>query len=129
MPKYVYGAQEIINNLNRTRIVWLGRIANAVESSLVDASNHAKAGHESNQAHMNKRYANQTSTLTRSINPNIDKVTVNGVEGHIGTNVEYAPFLEYGTSRNRAYPFLFPALVAVKHIFLKRLKIAMSRIL
>lgn len=28
----------------------------------------------------------------------------------VGTNVEYAPFVEYGTSRTRAQPFLRPAL-------------------
>lgn len=29
----------------------------------------------------------------------------------IGTNVEYAPFVEYGTMRTRAQPFLRPALM------------------
>ena len=27
----------------------------------------------------------------------------------IGSNVEYAPFLEFGTERNRPQPFLLPA--------------------
>ncbi len=30
--------------------------------------------------------------------------------GIVGTNVEYASFQEFGTSRMRAHPFLFPAL-------------------
>lgn len=29
---------------------------------------------------------------------------------YIGTNVEYAPYVELGTSRNDAYPFLRPAV-------------------
>lgn len=29
----------------------------------------------------------------------------------IGTNVEYAPFVEYGTMRTRAQPYLRPALM------------------
>jgi HK97 gp10 family phage protein len=29
---------------------------------------------------------------------------------HVGTNVEYAPYVEYGTRRMRAQPYLRPAL-------------------
>ena len=32
----------------------------------------------------------------------------------IGTNVEYAPYVEFGTSRRRAQPFLRPALKAAE---------------
>lgn len=30
-------------------------------------------------------------------------------DAYIGTNVEYAPYVEYGTSRQKAQPFLRPA--------------------
>jgi HK97 gp10 family phage protein len=33
----------------------------------------------------------------------------NEVEGLVGTNVEYAPYVEAGTSRQTAKPFLKPA--------------------
>lgn len=32
------------------------------------------------------------------------------LEAEVGTNVEYAPFVEYGTSKQGAKPFLRPAL-------------------
>ena len=35
---------------------------------------------------------------------------VSGDEGRVGTNVEYAADVEFGTSRRPATPFLFPAL-------------------
>lgn len=37
-------------------------------------------------------------------------------EGHyrVGTNVVYAPFVEFGTRRTRAQPFMRPAMEAVK---------------
>ena len=36
-----------------------------------------------------------------------------GIVARVGTNVEYAPHLEYGTSRMKARPFLRPALQQV----------------
>lgn len=35
--------------------------------------------------------------------------TTDGEAAYIGTNVEYAPYVEMGTSRTRAQPFLRPA--------------------
>ena len=34
---------------------------------------------------------------------------VEGQDAYIGTNVEYAPFIEYGTSRMKPRPYLRPA--------------------
>lgn len=31
-------------------------------------------------------------------------------EARVGTNVEYAPYMEYGTSKQRSQPYLRPAL-------------------
>ena len=45
---------------------------------------------------------------------------------YIGTNVEYAPYVEYGTSKSKAYPFLKPAATEhadeYKEIFEEALK-------
>jgi HK97 gp10 family phage protein len=45
---------------------------------------------------------------------------------YVGTNVEYAPFVEYGTSRQRAQPYLRPAVEnhmdEYKHILEEELK-------
>ena len=37
-----------------------------------------------------------------------------GVYADVGTNVHYAPYVELGTSRMRARPFLRPALAAAR---------------
>jgi HK97 gp10 family phage protein len=37
-----------------------------------------------------------------------------GLVGTVGTNVTYAPYVEFGTSRMRAQPFLRPALDAAR---------------
>lgn len=49
-----------------------------------------------------------TSTLYNSITHQVD---VAGKRVYIGTNVEYAPYVEMGTSKSRPYPFLKPAVV------------------
>jgi len=124
MPNYVIGAEQIIMNLNRARIIWLGKIADAVEKSCVDGANHAKANHESNMSHASGRYQNITSNLTKSIKPDMFKVSVNEVTGGIVAGEDYAPFLEFGTSGSQAYPFLFPALVHIEPILRARLEFA-----
>lgn len=39
---------------------------------------------------------------------------IEGSTGIVGTNVEYAAFVEHGTGRGSAQPFLFPALEMVR---------------
>jgi HK97 gp10 family phage protein len=45
----------------------------------------------------------------------------------IGTNVEYAPAIEFGTSKQSAKPFLFPAFNGNKQKILKELAKALRR--
>ena len=47
---------------------------------------------------------------------------VSGLEGKVGTNVEYAGFVEYGTSKMPAKPYLFPALEKSKSKITELLK-------
>lgn len=42
--------------------------------------------------------------------------------GRVHTPVEYAPYLEWGTTRNRAYPFLWPAYEQNKEGTIKRIQ-------
>ena len=48
-----------------------------------------------------------TGNLRNSIS---NKVKMNEKSVYIGTNIEYAPYVELGTSRAKAYPFLKPAV-------------------
>ena len=52
-----------------------------------------------------------TGRLRSSITNRLD-IDGNQIVGVVGTNVEYASFLEHGTSKMPAHPFLFPALEA-----------------
>jgi len=50
-----------------------------------------------------------TGTLKRSISGRTEK-TSDGAQATVGTNVEYAAYVELGTSRQAAEPYLHPAL-------------------
>lgn len=52
-----------------------------------------------------------TGRLKRSIHPTIPQKIGDGVQvTAVGTNVEYAPYQEFGTKFMKAQPYLIPAL-------------------
>ncbi len=55
-----------------------------------------------------------TGRLRASITNRLD-VEENQLVGIVGTNVSYASFQEFGTSKMPAHPFLFPALESNKN--------------
>lgn len=50
-----------------------------------------------------------TGNLRRSIHTEAESTGSNSAEARTGTNVEYAPSVEFGTSNQRAQPYLRPA--------------------
>lgn len=114
--KYIGGTQEVINNLMLKRSKLLRRCAEVVESTAVDVANDAKRDHIPGQAHQMDRYANRTSTLTRSISSRLTKVGFDLVEAEVFTNIEYAAHVE------AIYPYLWPATVANQEKLRRRLK-------
>ena len=119
---FISGQREIENKLMMAKNQTLNRTGIAVEKSCIDVANHAKAGHESEHAHADERYRNQTGTLTRSIKPALEKVNFFEVTGVVFSNIEYASTVEIGGDGRKPYPFLFPALVANKDKFEQRMK-------
>lgn len=61
------------------------------------------------QAKINTTPNVDTGRLRSSIHHSFNNDLVNGYTGRVGTDVEYAPYLEYGTRRNKKYPYLYPA--------------------
>jgi HK97 gp10 family phage protein len=64
-----------------------------------------------------------TNRLRDSIEYEVNKDTL-----RVGTNVEYAPFVELGTSKMAARPFLRPALLENKQALEKAFNITISNI-
>lgn len=61
-------------------------------------------------AEAKKKAPVDTGNLRASITMEVD-----GLEATVGTNVEYAPFIEFGTSRQQAQPFMTPAKQKVEN--------------
>ncbi len=49
-----------------------------------------------------------------------------GASAAVGTNVSYAPYVEFGTRHQRARPYLFPALEDERPKFIERLRRAID---
>lgn len=62
-----------------------------------------------------------TGRLRDSINV-IKFATISSLESEVGTNVEYAPFLEYGTSKMRPRPFWNPAIEKARKKLIEQLR-------
>jgi len=118
--QYVSGTQKVINNLMLKKFKFLGKIGEAVEKTAVDIANHAKKGHVGNMAHANKRYQNRTTNLTQSIEPGLEKISLDEVTGFVAATKDYALPVEM------RYPFMFPALAANKDNFKDKCKDAIS---
>ena len=73
----------------------------------IDESKTYARGHHPSQP--GEAPAPDTGTLMRSVTHSVE-ATFDGAEGNVGSNLEYAKYLEYGTSKMRARPFLSQAI-------------------
>lgn len=87
--------QRQLNNLSEKHVDGLLRVLN--KSVLVI------------EARAKKHVPVLTGRLRSSITTEVKK-RGQGYRGNVGTNVKYAPFVEFGTSKMPARPYLYPAL-------------------
>jgi len=63
----------------------------------------------------------QTGRLRSSITHRVE-MSRNEIAALIGSNITYAPYLEFGTSRHSPYPWLFPAVEMKRPEIIRALK-------
>lgn len=120
--QFVTGVSKVISKLVGITKQVEKQVIEVVEKNGIRVKNHAKSDHGHGMAHAIGRYENQTTNLTNSITSS-DAQNVNGViEVTVSTNKEYAPKVEFGTSKTKAYPFMQPAITANQQRFLNDLK-------
>jgi HK97 gp10 family phage protein len=121
--RFISGEQKVFHKLMRAKDAYLDGLADAVEQSAVVVANKAKENHEhGSDPHAMERFETQTGALVRSIKSELTTVGHNEVVAQTFSTMEYAPNVELGTSKTRAYPFLFPALAESQDDFKERVK-------
>lgn len=55
-------------------------------------------------------YTDRTGNLTASVHWKIVNARTNAVSLHIGSEISYADSVEFGTTRTRPYPFIYPKI-------------------
>lgn len=152
----VEGSNKVNKNLKLRgkQLEWA--VANAVEKTLVDIANNAKKDHEQakqvfisqsttfgqfgtieeNETIMGKfephglnRFVSRTGTLVRSIMSKVIYSDASGTQGIVYTNIEYGIFVELGTEKSKAYPYLFPALLNNKDNFIEHIRYEFNRVM
>lgn len=104
----VEGGRQLVRKISRLNLVASAQVKDAVAESALNVQRMAK-----------KRCPVDTGRLRASINAVFFQ---GGMTGEVGTAVEYGPFIEFGTHRATAKPFLFPSWEEEKPNYLKNIE-------
>lgn len=94
------GLNDLLRNIDVLKDTVLTAQAAGMAQVSIDVSEYAKANHS---------FQNRTYNLENSIQPLPVEVEDNIVVGAVEAGMEYAPWVEFGTSKSAPYPFLNPA--------------------
>lgn len=100
----VKGINDLLRNIDLAKESTKNIVAAAgVAVVSKDVGEYAKANHP---------FQNQTGNLEASIHPLPVEIKGDYVIGYVQAGMEYAPHVEFGTSRSAPYPYLNPAVKA-----------------
>lgn len=103
--------QIIFKAMNKNNQKVINAIGLAMNKVLKDMEAHAKANHGAG-SHTIGRYINRTHNLTQSILATDVEYTQKSIVGFFTSLLEYGKYVELGTVKSEAYPFLSAAIVA-----------------
>ncbi|GAB2539823.1 HK97 gp10 family phage protein [Rufibacter soli] len=111
MKLQLKGMEKAIAQIGKFRLQKLGAIANELDRAALMVESGAK-----------KNLTINKSVKTNRLRSSIVRQEYGRWNRTVGTNVEYAPFVEFGTFRSRAKPYLYPAAEAERQRFLENLR-------
>lgn len=119
MAKNVYGTDIVIKNLSHYRSNIIERIKRAVTATQAKVTNDARHT-------LRPGYGYITGNLQRSIQPGGIVIKNNSIQATVEANAEYASFVELGTSRQAAKPFLAPAVFHNREYYRRNISAAVK---
>lgn len=108
----IRGTRLVLRNLSNFTTKRLNRIVQGVQITQALVVNEAKNHHP---------YKDRTQALTNSILPSRIVITNDTVDARVAALMQYASFVEFGTSRSRPFPFLAPAILKNQAQFRKQM--------
>jgi hypothetical protein len=111
MSASVLGREQLVTNLSKFKRDLVDRLVTAVEIVQTKVVENARSKHGAD-AHRSGRFVTRTGGLEESIQPGEVKISNDMISGDIEARMPYASNVEDGTSKNRPYPFMKPALFA-----------------
>ncbi len=112
----IYGMDEVLGNMDELKEDMRDKIEKALTKGAMVGEGHAK------------RYCPvDTGTLRRSITTQTHKKNMRNVVVRCGTNIEYAPYQEFGTVRMAAQPFMRPAFFNHKRQIIRAISQELKR--
>lgn len=94
---------ELDDAINRALEAIGMQVENYAKMELEKPKEHASAPKGKDIIRPNVDTGRLVNSITHQVSPSEEAV-------YVGTNVEYAPYVELGTQKTRAYPFLKPAV-------------------
>ena len=115
MSAEILGRAQLVKNFSDFHDKVVDAIVAQTEIIQARVANFAKSNHH---------YTDRTGNLTNSIQPGEIFVKNNVVEAEVAARMTYASYVEGGTSKMRAFPYLHPAIVAHAGEFRSRIQMA-----
>ncbi len=115
----IKGLPQLVKNLSKYSDQVLQGVVAACQITQALIVNDARADHP---------YKDRTGNLTNSIQAGDVVIDDKEVTAYVEARMQYASFVEFGTSRAQAYPFLTPAMLRQAANFRKTVAQQMAKI-
>lgn len=123
MSATVVGMEKLAKNLSSYSDNVVKAVVSGCQLTQAQIVNHARANH-SKDAHSSGRFISHHggNGLVGSIQPGQIEISDEDVTAEIIARQPYASFVEEGTSRSKAYPYLEPAVQANRKAFSENIR-------
>ena len=112
------GLNDLLRNIDVLKDTVVTAQAAGMAQVCIDVADYAKTNHP---------FQNRTCNLENSIQPEPVEIEDNVITGTVRAGTEYAAYVEYGTAKSAAFPYMEPAKEGNKQNLIDTLKAVTER--